>query len=147
MPTVKPGVIAAAKAAQAKWGIPASVSIAQFALESGWGAHAPGNNPFGIKAMPGYPEQTFATHEVVHGHMVACDQRFAAFTDLAQAFDVHAKLLAKAPVYRAAFNALPDLTKFVLLMAAHYATDPQYAAKVLAVIRTANLARYDGGGK
>lgn len=33
------------------YGILASVTIAQAALESGWGAHAPGNNLFGIKGV------------------------------------------------------------------------------------------------
>jgi flagellum-specific peptidoglycan hydrolase FlgJ len=145
--TPKPEIIAAAKAAQSKWGIPASVSIAQFALESGWGAHIPGNNPFGIKALTGYPTQTFATHEVVHGHLVPCEQKFAAFTDLAQAFECHAKLLATAAVYRSAFTVLPDLAKFVTRMGAHYATDPQYAAKLLALIQSDDLTQYDGAPK
>ena len=42
-------IIAAAQAAQTQYRVPASVSVAQWAFESGWGAHAPGNNPFGIK--------------------------------------------------------------------------------------------------
>ena len=136
-------IIAAAQAAQTKYRVPASVSVAQWALESGWGAHAPGNNPFGIKAMPGYGTQTFATHEVVHGHLVACQQTFAAFVSMDQAFVVHGLLLSTAPVYKLAFAALPDRDKFVTLMAAHYATDPQYAAKIEAVIRTHALGQYD----
>ena len=143
MHKIDPAVIAAAQAAARKWLIPASVSIAQYALESGWGAHAPGNNPFGIKALPGYDTQTFATHECIHGHMVACEQHFAKFTDLAQAFDCHAKLLATAGVYHAAMGALPDVAKFVARMGVHYATDPQYAAKVMAVIHGSDLAQYD----
>jgi hypothetical protein len=140
---IPPAVVAAARAAAQQWTIPASVSLAQWALESGWGAHMPGNNPFGIKAMPGHPVQTFATHECIHGHLVPCEQRFAAFASLDQAFDCHARLLATAPVYHAAFAALPDTRQFVALMAPHYATAPDYAAKILAVIDSAGLERYD----
>lgn len=142
-PVIPGSVISAARIAMAKYRVPASVSIAQWALESGWGAHAPGNNPFGIKAMRGFAVQTFATHESQHGHLVACEQRFAAFTDLAQAFDCHAMLIATAPVYAAAMRALPDLPAFVTQLAAHYATDPQYSAKIMAVIRSHNLQQFD----
>ena len=43
-------IIAAAQAAQHKWQVPASVSLAQWIIESGWGAHEPAgsNNPIGI---------------------------------------------------------------------------------------------------
>ncbi len=43
-----------AQAAQKKWGVPASVTIAQAILESGWGASSlakQANNFFGIKAV------------------------------------------------------------------------------------------------
>ena len=140
---IDPDVIAAARHAQAKWGVPASVSLAQFGLESGWGAHAPGNNPFGIKALKDLPVQHLATTEVCHGRVVHCEQPFAAFPSITDAFDVHAKLLATAPVYAAAMRALPSVEAFVRAMAAHYATDPQYAAKIMAVIRSGNLTQYD----
>jgi flagellum-specific peptidoglycan hydrolase FlgJ len=142
-PIIPAAVIAAARAAQAKYRVPASVSLAQWALESGWGAHAPGNNPFGIKAMAGFGTQQFATHEVVHGHLVACQQTFAAFVSIDQAFAAHALLLSTAPVYRPAFAALPDRARFITLMAAHYATDPHYAAKIEAVIQSHGLGQYD----
>lgn len=50
-----PEVIAAAQAAPARWGAPASITMAQWALESGGGQHMPkgSNNPFGIKAGRG----------------------------------------------------------------------------------------------
>jgi flagellum-specific peptidoglycan hydrolase FlgJ len=140
---VPQAVIDAARASQAKWHIPASVSIAQWAIESGWGAHAPGNNPFGIKALSGHDVQEFATHEVVKGHLVPCVLHFAKFKDLTEAFNCHASLIATAPVYAAAMRALPQVPAFVKAMAAHYATDPTYAAKVLAVIKSASLGQYD----
>ena len=143
MNTVPSEVVSAAQAAQKKWKIPTSVQIAQWALESGWGEHQPGFNCFGIKALPGHDTQTFATHEVVHGHLIACTQTFARFTDLAEAFECHAALIATAPVYAAAMRTLPSLQQFVSGMAPHYATDPQYGAKIMAVIKGSNLTQYD----
>lgn len=143
MKTIPNDIVDAARAAQEKWHVPASVSIAQWALESGWGAHSPGNNCFGIKAMSGYKTQTLATHEVVHGHTVATTASFAKFDDIAQAFEVHAKLIASAPVYRDAMSALPNLAKFVQLMSAHYATDPLYSRKIMSIINAHDLDQYD----
>jgi len=45
-------------------GVPASVLVAQWAIESGWGDHQPGNNCFGIKSYPGeYGRQLLKTVE------------------------------------------------------------------------------------
>jgi flagellum-specific peptidoglycan hydrolase FlgJ len=142
--TIPPqNIIDAAKAAQAKWHVPASVSIAQWAIESGWGAHCPQNNPFGIKAIAGHGVQTLETTEVIRGVARRCEQRFCAFDSLAQAFECHAKLIAASSYYTGAMQALPNLNAFIDLMAAHYATDPLYAHKVKAVIAGSNLTQYD----
>jgi hypothetical protein len=37
-------------------GLPAEITVAQWAIESGWGATAPDNNCFGIKAYPACSE-------------------------------------------------------------------------------------------
>src|SRR3954462_4574065 len=53
--------------------IPAELTIAQWALESGWGQHQPGNNCFGIKYYVGAPgkqllvtKENFTKDEVLH---------------------------------------------------------------------------------
>ncbi len=136
-------VIVAAQAAQIKWKIPASVSLAQWAVESGWGKKSPGNNPFGIKHLAGYPDQQFLSHEVIAGKSIEANEVFAEFPSIAAAFDAHAMLLATRAVYAPALAALPDLYRFVALMAAHYATDPNYAHTIMSVIRGDALTRYD----
>jgi len=143
MTTVSPSIIAAAQSAMSDWRVPASVSIAQFALESCWGAHMPGNNPFGIKHLVGHGDQHFMTHEVVNGKRITCEQTFAVFTSLADAFTCHAQLIATHAAYASAMKALPDLPRFVSLLAARYATDPSYAAKIMSIIRAHNLTQYD----
>jgi len=143
MRAVPDDIVVAAKGAQAKYKVPASVSIAQWILESGWGAHSPGNNCFGIKRLPGYNIQTLMTTEFYGGAYHKVPQVFAAFPSIAAAFEVHAKLLAQSHTYAPAMAALPDLGAFVQRMAAHYATDPAYGMKILNLIKSNNLSKYD----
>lgn len=147
MTTIPPDVIAAAQAADRKWAIPASVSLAQWAIESGWGAHSPGNNPFGMKPRAGMddPCQMLMTTEYSKARGYYKEpQPFRLFPSIAAAFDAHAQLLATAPVYANAKAKLPDVKAFVEALAVHYATDPLYAHKVLAVMGgSANLWAYN----
>lgn len=136
--------IVAARAAQNKWGIPASISLAQWALESGWGQHACApHNYFGMKAKPGQSCATVPTREVYKGHSVIIMAAFRAFASDDEAFDEHARLLATAPVYGHARAALPDPFKFADALTGTYATDPKYGALLGSIIRGSNLERYD----
>lgn len=146
MRTIPAEIIAAARAAHGRWGIPASVSLAQWEIESGWGAHEPpsSHNPFGIKAKPGAPSVTVRTREEDKGgHSYFILAAFAKFGSEAEAFDAHAKLLATATCYRAACARLPDVQRFVNLMAPHYATAHDYADALWGVIHGGNLTRFD----
>jgi len=128
--------MAAAKASEEKYGIPASVTLAQFALESGNGAHMPAgsNNPFGIKAKPGQAYVEAQTNEFINGRMQRVTQRFAKFDSLADAFDAHAKLLATAAPYAAARAHADDPKAFANALTGTYATDPMYGAKLNAIM-------------
>ncbi len=54
----------AAVASERATGCPAELQAAQCILETGWLAHAPGNNCFGIKSYPGeFGRQLLHTHE------------------------------------------------------------------------------------
>ncbi len=157
MTAPSPAAIAAAQAAQKAWAIPASISLAQFGLESGWGAHMPPGtlNPFGIKARKdaaGHYIDPIAgealTREVVRGadgkdHDVIIHAAFRKFDSLAQAFDVHARLLATGTPYAHARSLLPDVEAFVKALTGVYATDPHYGAALTAIIRGGNLTQYD----
>lgn len=140
-------VIAAADAAHTLYyprGPYASVSLAQWAVESAYGHSEPpdSNNPFGIKAIPGQAYVVAMTREVLHGQSVTIPQHFAKYSSLTEAFDAHAKLLATSPIYAAAQIAkTPDA--YVAEMALHYATAPNYAAVLLALMRAANLYQFD----
>lgn len=138
-------VVKAAVAAQATWKVPASVSIAQYGIESGWGKHAPGNNPFGMKPRKGKgdPSQILQTTEFVKGAYVSVPQPFRKFASIKDAFEAHAELIATAPVYAAAMASLPNLDGFIDKLAVHYATDPLYASKIKSTIAAHSLKNYD----
>ena len=79
-------VIAAAQTSQRKYGIPASITIAQWALESGWGKHLPpgSNNPFGIKAVGDEPYVISSTQEAENGRTIIIDAKFRKFDSIAE---------------------------------------------------------------
>jgi len=143
--------IKAAQAAQRKWGVWASVSLAQFGVESAWGRAMPkgSNNPFGIKALPGHPSVPAVTREFTHGRYITIVARFAAFKDFDEAFEEHAKLLATHPHYysRAMAHAwkssAPSAEDFAKALNGVYATDPHYAETLCNIMRSMNLYQYD----
>lgn len=126
---------AAAKAAEAKYGVPAEITMAQYQLESGNGAHMPkgSNNPFGIKARQGEAYVEATTREFIHGKMVTVSARFRKFDSLAQAFEEHAKLLATSPAYKKA-RAAGSTSAFADALTGVYATDPNYGTKLKSII-------------
>lgn len=144
-----PEIIVAAQKAQHDWKVPASVSLAQFAIESGYGKYMPAGsfNPFGIKATGTQPYVPATTREVLNGKSVKIVQNFRKFDSFAQAFDEHAKMLATKPLYAPAMAAWSEppyaLDLGVRLMAKFYATAPDYATVILSVIHGQNLQQYD----
>jgi flagellum-specific peptidoglycan hydrolase FlgJ len=140
-----PDVIAAAQAAARKWGVPASVTLAQWADESAWGKDVPegSDNPFGIKAAPGQPFVTAATTEVEGGKVVHVEARFRKFASIDAAFDAHGELLATDPRYRPAMAEAASPEAFARMLTGRYATDPAYGGKLIAIMNGSNLYRFD----
>ncbi len=143
--SVPPDIVAAAQAANRTWHIPASITIAQWMVESGYGRHMPpgSNNPFGIKAASGQPYVEASTREEVHGQSVMMVQRFRKFDSIADAFDQHGKLLATARAYAKARSVLPDPRKFADALTGVYATDHTYGTMLKRQIAMYNLTQYD----
>lgn len=142
--------IDAARASAATYGVPASVTLAQWALESAWGKRLSGkHNCFGIKAKPGEPCTIVITHEVIAGKRVARTAMFRDYASLADAFAAHARLLATGRAYADFREALPDLVKATAALGGgtparpRYATDPDYGHKLMAIIRGSQLTRFD----
>lgn len=142
---VPAGVADAAIASRLKWTVPASVTIAQWAVESAWGASMPpgSNNPFGIKAVSDQPGVDSPTREVVDGESLTVTARFRMFASLAQAFDEHGRLLATAPVYKDAMKQAANPEAFANALTGVYATDPNYGYTLKWVMENYGLTRYD----
>ena len=146
--------VPAAQAAQRKYDIPASVTIAQAILESsnslGWGRSqlaTEANNFFGIKATDiEDPEQyiQLPTHEYEHGELVTIEADFARYTDPADSFDAHARLLAIAHRYMPAMACCHDPEAFCIqLQKCGYSTSPSYGVTLAKLIHDYDLEQYD----
>lgn len=136
---------AAARTAEGKYGVPARVTYAQWALESGYGQHMPtgSNNPFGIKARDGEPYAEAMTTEVVNGQSVRMMQKFAKYRTLADAFEAHARLLAYGKPYARARQAFGDPDRYANMLTGTYATDPNYGNKLKAIMHGIPASRRD----
>lgn len=139
-----------ARKVAAELGVPAKALVAQAALETGWGRRLLGregavssHNLFGIKAGKGWqgPRVDAGTHEYVAGVRVAQRTQFRAYGSVAESFADYARLLGR-PRYAAARGTGEDTRGFATaLQRAGYATDPAYAAKIVAIAEGATLNR------
>lgn len=114
---------------QDKYGIPAAVTLAQFGLESSFGKHMPkgSNNPFGMHAAAG---QDYVVGSDWDASGKRVPTKFRKFQSLEEAFEAHAKLLATGRAYAEARKHKDDPRAFADALTGHYATDPQYGAKL-----------------
>jgi len=138
-------VIDAALASRLRWNVPVSVTLAQWVVESAWGAAIPpgSNNPFGIKATADQPGVDSPTREVIDGASTTITARFRKFDSLNEAFDQHGKLLATAAVYQTTMLQARNPDAFADALSGVYATDPQYGFTLKWVIHNYGFVRYD----
>jgi hypothetical protein len=122
----------------------ASVSIAQAAVESGWGASAPGNNLFGIKAN-GWTGKTqvLKTTEIVDGKAISVKASFRAYRSWAQSMDDHGAFLASNSRYANILGVSDYHTACHRLQADGYSTSPSYANLLIGIINQYRLYQYD----
>lgn len=134
-----------AKRIDKKYKIPASILIAQAALESGWGKKVKDNAYFGIKTHNSTgASTTFTTTEVVDGKKVVLKDSFRAYKNFSEAAEDYGKFLSTQPRYKIAFSHSEDPLKFAeALQDAGYATDPDYAKKLKSIITAYQLDEYD----
>jgi len=126
-----------------KLGVDPRVLLAQSALETGWGKHVmhnehglSSNNLFGIKAQKNWQGEKISsdTLEVENGQLVKKRDEFRAYTDFEQSFSDYVDFIKKNPRYQKALEAVQDTTEYLQqLQGAGYATDPNYANKILKI--------------
>ena len=132
-----------AERAAARLGTTPEILIAQAALETGWGRHVMGagpgqtsNNLFGVKASRGWDGQsvTQRTVEVLGGKPVQVNADFRAYDSIDQAFNDYVDFITGNPRYQQALDKAADPRAYIQeLQRAGYATDPNYARKILKI--------------
>lgn len=128
-----------------KYNIPASITLSQGLLESGAGRSwltKSSNNHFGIKC------HGWTGRRVFHDD----DERgecFRAYDNPRQSFEDHSRFLATQSRYARLFNySRTDYKSWARgLKQCGYATNPQYASKLIQIIELYNLNLYDKAKK
>jgi len=139
-------ILPAAQASSLKTKIPAAFTVAEAALESGWGGSelvTTARNLFGVKADTSWRGSTvmLPTKEFFKGTWLVVKALWRAYATWQECIDDHAQFLLTNPRYASALAVCDDVTAFThAIAAAGYATDPNYATKILAVIHCHNLA-------
>lgn len=119
-------------------GMPAMVTVAQAVLESNWGKSklsTEANNYFGIKAHGNHDRIQMITRECENGTTVSIKAEFAKYLSMLECFESRDQILARCACYAGARKRLGDEAGFIAEIAKHWATDPKYAQRLLAVLR------------
>ena len=124
-------------------GIPSSITLAQAILESNWGQGETAmnaNNYFGIKCYNGWEGPTFFAMDDEPGK--SC---FRKYDDIVQSFRDHSEFLKQGVRYEPLFdNPHTDYEAWAKgLKSCGYATDPEYAEKLIGIIERYGLFVYD----
>lgn len=123
------GVARLAQAAGAKF---PELVAAQWALESGWGKHAPGQNYFGLKGAG----QKLETTEVVDGEEVEITDSFLTFSGLKECVEYLVDRWYKDfKNYKGVNRASSRDAAARQLQKEGYATNPRYASKLIELMR------------
>jgi flagellar protein FlgJ len=136
-----------------QYGVPASVTIAQAILESGWGRSAlsaSDRNYFGIKCFGGHGPiaegcHTYQTWECDKaGRCFTTKASFRTYAKAADSYVDHGHFLRSNNRYQGAFKYGRQPDAFARAMwKAGYATDPKYVTKLTGLMKTYDLYRYD----
>lgn len=135
----------AAQAVRDKWHVPVSVTLAQGALESGWGTVHPSNEYFGVKGKsPDGKSVPLATHEETNGKRHGETDNFRAYGSLEQSADDYGRFLTTNKRYAEAFRHTDDAHNFIHEVAkARYGSDHNYERDITSIIERHDLTRFD----
>ena len=123
-----------------------SVIAAQAILESGWGKSRIGNNIFGVKAGSSWNGRTVttATHEEIGGQRVRTNATFRDYDSVADSILDLGRVLSSNR-YAAVIGERDFTAAARALQAAGYATDSEYAKKLIKIIEDNRLYELDKG--
>ena len=128
-----------------------SVIVAQAILESARGTSElarKANNLFGIKGNYNGQSYTVKTKEYLNGKWTTVNAAFKKYPSYRESIIDHGNFFTSTPWraqnYQRVLNAKDYKTQAKALQACGYATDPQYANKLINLIETNNLSSLDG---
>lgn len=125
-----------------KYGVPASVQIAQYIQETGGGTSMLSrnhNNEFGVKC---FKRRCKAGHCVQY-HDDRHDDRFRIYSSKEASWQHHARILANGRYKKLLRHGNNWRSWCVGLQKAGYATDRGYASSLISIIQQYGLERYD----
>ena len=129
----------AAKAVAEELGIDPRIVIAQAALETGWGTSVIGNNLFGIKSHGKQDGLMVQTHEVVDGERIKVRDSFRQYDNYDDSIADYGSFLQLNKRYKPMLQAATLQEQVEALGKSGYATDPEYADKVMAIAKSKRL--------
>lgn len=140
-----------AQAMQNSYHVYASVTIAQAILESQWGTSqlaSQYHNLFGIKGTDPNTSRVLTTKEYINGNWIVTKGRFKVYDSWSDSIKDHTKLMLNGTdTNKENYQAVVQATSYQQaareLQKAGYATDPNYAQKLISVIQTYKLYNYD----
>lgn len=126
---------------QIKYGIPASITLAQMALESGYGtsdAATKSNNFFGVKVGSSWN----GAYDLYNDDKA--NEKFRRYDSVMQSVEDHSAVLMNGRYRQCQAFASTDYTNWAIgIKAGGYASDKDYANKLIGVIEKQGLAKYD----
>lgn len=144
---------AGAAPSQERYGVPASVTIAQAILESGWGESKlaqEAKNYFGMKCHDGQTGPIAVdcmetdTRECNDNGCWDTTAWFRVYETVADSFSDHGRNLYENPRYAEAFAHTDDADAFIReVHKAGYATDPAYTDKIIGLMEQYDLYRFN----
>ncbi len=122
--------------------------LAEAALESAWGNSLLAKNAlnfFGVKADSSWHGRilTMRTREFMHGVWLTVPALWREYASILECLEDHANFLLTNERYKPAFQHTDGESFARAVAAAGYATDPQYAEKIISIIREHGLDKYD----
>ena len=129
----------AAKAVAEELGIDPRIVIAQAALETGWGTRVKQNNLFGIKSHGKQDGLMVQTHEVVDGKRIKVRDSFRQYDSYDDSIADYGSFLQQNKCYEPMLQAATLREQVEALGKSGYATDPEYADKVMAIAKSKRL--------
>lgn len=133
-------------------GMSAALQTAQAIHETGWGQSVPvdkytgvmSNNLFGIKGKAELGSVTSNTWEVYNGQTFRVDADFRAYESVANSWKDHKLFLLNGERYKPFTEVMYDYKKGAwALKRAGYATDPEYAIKLINIVERYQLYELD----